>query len=101
MNYTEKEIEALKATRKNRGKLRADALSEFSEHIRAWDRDDLNKAIQNSEFTDAELRAIIRELTNSKPSLKKRLREQRKPETNIKIFDTLELEEANRRLRNG
>ena len=96
-----KEIETLKATRNKRGKLRTDALSEFSEHIRAWDRDDLNKAIQNSEFTEAELRAIIRELTNSKPSLKKRLREQRKPETNIKIFDTLELEEANRRLRNG
>jgi hypothetical protein len=96
-----KEIEALQATRNKRGKLRADALSEFSEHIRAWDRDDLNKAIQNSEFTEAELKAIIRELSNSKPSLKKRLREQRKPETNIRFFDKLELEEANRRLRNG
>jgi len=96
-----KEIETLKATRNKRGKLRTDALSEFSEHIRAWDRDDLNKAIQNSEFTEAELRAIIRELTNSKPSLKKRLKEQRKPETNIRYFDKLELEEANRRLRNG
>ena len=94
-----KEIEALQATRSKRGQLRTDALSEFSEQIRAWDRDALNKAIQNSEFTESELKAIIRELSNSKPSLKKRLKEQRKPETNVRFFDKLELEEANRRLR--
>ena len=98
-----KEIEALKAVKNKDKKFNRVFVDDgqFSEQIRAWDRDALNKAIQNSEFTDSELRAIIKEFSNSKPSLKKRLKEQRKPETNIRFFDKLELEEANRRLRNG